>query len=154
MRSYAENTSVSAERSRGEIEALLRKYGAGRFGYLWEGKSAAIVFEMKNRRVKFVLPLPDPADNQFHQTPKGRWLKNPAAANEKWEQACRSRWRSLVLCIKAKLESVASEIETFEEAFLPHIVLPDGSTVGEFIIPQVGDAYSSKKMPPLLMSAK
>jgi hypothetical protein len=33
---FAENTSVSAERSRAEIEKTLRRYGADQFMYGWE----------------------------------------------------------------------------------------------------------------------
>ena len=46
MTIYAKDTTVSSERSRGEIEHLLQKYGAEKFGYMWEGTSAVIVFEM------------------------------------------------------------------------------------------------------------
>lgn len=151
MTRYAENTTVSSERSRGEIEHLLQKYGAGKFGYLWEHESAVIVFEMKTRRVKFVLPLPAKDDPAFFRTPTGRTKRNPNGSLEAWEQACRSRWRALTLCIKAKLESVESGIETFEEAFLPHIVLPNGKSVGDWIVPQFDEIYSKRKMPPLLM---
>lgn len=151
MTRYATNTTVSSERSRGEIEGLLRKYGAGKFGYLWEGESAIIVFEMKARRVKFVLPLPNQNDPMFFKTPTGRTKRNPNGSLEAWEQACRSRWRALVLCIKAKLESVEPEIETFEEAWFSHILLPDGQTAGEHLIPQIGEIYATKKMPKMLM---
>jgi hypothetical protein len=43
----------------------------------------------------------------------------------------RRRWRSLALAIKAKLEVVASGIATFDEEFMAHLVLPDGTTVGD-----------------------
>ena len=151
---YAENTTVSSERSRAEVESLLRKYGAGKFGYMWESNAAVVVFEMRARRVRFLLPLPDKSDPKFFHTPTGRARRNPNASYEKWEQDCRSRWRALVLCIKAKLESVESGIETFEEAFLPHIVLPNGETIGEYVIPHIGEAYSARKMPPLLAVGK
>ncbi len=151
MTRYATNTTVSSERSRGEIEGLLRKYGAGKFGYLWEGESAIIVFEMKARRVKFVLPLPNQNDPMFFKTPTGRTKRNPNGSLEAWEQACRSRWRALVLCIKAKLESVEPEIETFEEAWFSHILLPDGQTAGEHLIPQIAEIYQTRKMPKMLM---
>ena len=153
MTIYAKDTTVSSERSRGEIEHLLQKYGAEKFGYMWEGTSAVIVFEMKNRRVKFVLPLPDKQDQKFFQTATGRTRKNPNASFEAWEQECRSRWRALTLCIKAKLESVESEIETFEEAWLSHILLPDGATVFDHVAPKVEAAYRSGKMPRFLLGS-
>jgi hypothetical protein len=56
---------------------------------------------------------------------------------EAWEQACRSRWRALLLCIKAKLEACAVGITTFDSEFLAHIVTGDGRTVAERIVPQL-----------------
>jgi hypothetical protein len=56
----------------------------------------------------------------------------------------------LLLCIKAKLESVEAKIETFEEAFLAHVVLPDGETVGEHALPAVAAIYKGGQLRPLL----
>lgn len=61
-----------------------------------------------------------------------------AQAHQAWEQACRQRWRALSLCIKAKLEAVAAGITTFEHEFLAHFLTGDGRTVGDHIIPQLG----------------
>jgi hypothetical protein len=41
----------------------------------------------------------------------------------------------LALSIKAKLECVETEIESFETAFMPYVVLPDGKTVAEHVLP-------------------
>ncbi len=71
-----------------------------------------------------------------------------------WEQACRSRWRALFLCIKAKLESIESGIETFEDAFLAHIQMPDGHTVAEHVRPRIAAAYETGTMQPLLPAPK
>lgn len=62
----------------------------------------------------------------------------------------RQRWRALALVIKAKLEAVEAGITEFEEEFLAHIVLPNGGTVGQFMLPQVATAYETGQMPPLL----
>lgn len=53
-------------------------------------------------------------------------------------------------CIKAKLESIESGIETFEDAFLAHIMMPDGATVGEHAKPMIARSYESGTMQPLL----
>jgi hypothetical protein len=39
----------------------------------------------------------------------------------------------LLLANKAKLSSVEDGIETFEDAFLAHIVMPDGTTVSQHV---------------------
>ena len=48
-----------------------------------------------------------------------------------WEQACRQRWRALLLIIRAKLEAAEAGISTLETEFLANIVLPDGRTAGQ-----------------------
>ena len=73
-----------------------------------------------------------------------------SAAEAAHEQATRQRWRALALSIKAKLESVESGIEQFEEAFMAQIVLPNGKTVGEWVAPQIEASYKSGNMPPML----
>ena len=63
------------------------------------------------------------------------------------------RWRALLLVVKAKLEAVEAEIATFEEEFLPHIVLPNGRTVGEMALPEIERAYQGGRTPALLLPA-
>lgn len=55
---YASNTDVSVEKSRAEIESVCRRYGATAFASGWQGNRASITFEMRDRRIRFVLPLP------------------------------------------------------------------------------------------------
>lgn len=149
MTRYADRTEVSSDRSRAEIERTLRRYGASAFAYGWQGLEAQVMFELADRRVKFAIPMPDPADEAFTQTPTGR-ERSVAAAEKEYEQAVRQRWRALALVIKAKLEAVDAKISTVENEFLAHIVLPDGSTVGEWAAPQLQVAYSQGHMPALL----
>jgi hypothetical protein len=147
---YAKDTQVSAAKSQAEIKALLTKYGASKFGLLEEENRAAVIFEINNRRMKFILPLPDRKDERFYRIPRRYERRTDAAAYQKWEQACRQRWRALALAIKAKLEAVESGIATFEEEFLAYVVMPDGKTVAEHVLPNVERAYLTGSMPPLL----
>ena len=62
----------------------------------------------------------------------------------------RQRWRALALVIKAKLEAVEAGIVTFEEEFAMHMVLPNGQTVGEWVVPQINQAYELNQMPALM----
>jgi hypothetical protein len=102
---YAENTSVSADKSRAEIEKTLQRYGATGFMYGWQDNRAVIGFVMNNKQIKFLLEMPSRDDPQFLQTPSGRERKPPQVLAE-WEQATRQRWRALSLAVKAKLEAV------------------------------------------------
>lgn len=147
---YAADTSVSSDRSRAEIETTLRRYGATSFMYGTSTDRAVVAFEANGRRIKFELPMPDPKAREFTHTDARRTARSPAQAMAAWEQACRSRWRALALCIKAKLEAVAAGITEFEAEFLAHIVLPNGKTVGETALPAVAAAYDGRAMQPLL----
>jgi hypothetical protein len=151
MRRYASSTEVSSDRSRSEIERTLTRYGAKSFAYGWQNGRAVIQFEMSDRRIRFVLPLP--TEDEFSVTPAGR-ARRGQAVNVAHQQAVRQRWRALALAIKAKLESVASEIETFEDAFMAQIVLPSGMTVGDHVRDQISQAYDTGEMPPLLPAPK
>lgn len=148
---YAADTSVSQDRSRSEIEATLKRYGATSFMYMTEETAAMIGFRIADRMVKFVLPMPDPKAREFTHTPAKHQARSPAEAQKAWEQAGRQRWRALALVIKAKLEAVAAGITTIEDEFLAHTVLPDGQTVGEFMQPQIAIAYERGSMPTTLM---
>lgn len=124
---YASRTKVPVAQSKAEIENTVKRYGAS--GFLqgeMEGR-VMVGFAMCDRQVRFKLST-----------------EGLGAQDE------RQRWRSLLLTIKAKLESVECGIETFEDAFLAHIVLPDGKLVGEWMHPQIESAYQTGNMPPLL----
>lgn len=153
MGKYAENTTVSSEQSRAEIERTLRKYGATGFSYGWEDQHnmALVMFRLANRIVRFYLPLPSRTDYRY--TLKRRVKRSDTDVEQEWEKGCRQRWRALALVIKAKLEAVQSGITSVEQEFLAHIVLPDNSTIGEWAAPQIEAAYSTGQMPKLLPGA-
>jgi hypothetical protein len=118
---YAEQTKVPVQVTQAEIEKLARRYGAKGFASAidWKANRAQVEFALEKRRVRFSMTLPD----------------------ENAMQAQRARWRALLLVIKAKLEAVERGIETFDEAFLAHIVTKDGRTYGEIHLPQLEYAH-------------
>jgi hypothetical protein len=146
---YAKNTEVSTARSKAEIEATVERYGASQFLSGWSNDGRAMIgFTMDGRQVRFLLNMPDPQEKRF--TTHSRGARTPEAARGEWEQACRQKWRALLLVIKAKLEAVEAGISVFEEEFLANIVLPGGRLVGEEVRPRIASAYESGNMPPLL----
>lgn len=148
--SYAEGTSVSVEKSKAELEAMISKYGAVKFGTMSEELRALVLFEVKGRRVVFVLDLPSRADPKFRRSPGGLKWYDDAQRFTAWEQACRERWRALVLVVKAKLEAVRSGITTFEDEFAMHFVMPDGRRLRDTLLPALDDVLSRGTLPPLL----
>ena len=147
MPTYAKDTNVSSELSRLEIEKTLIRYGADNFAYASASGKAMVGFTMRGRQVRFILPLP--TREEYRLTPTGR-DRSEKSQYDAWEQACRQRWRALLLVIKAKLEAVECGISVFDQEFLANIVLPDGRTAGDFMVPQIENAYVTQKMPAML----
>jgi hypothetical protein len=151
MATYAKDTSVSSEASRAEIERTISRYGATQFAYGWAGERAMVQFVLHERQIRFVLPLPDQMDRQFALTPERGIRRTPKAQKAAWEQAVRQRWRALHLVVKAKLEAVESGVVTFEQEFGMFVVLPNGQTVGEQVIPAIEQAYLTGSFTPSLL---
>ena len=143
----AAQARLPVSRTKTDIEELLAKHGATGFAYATEGDRSLVAFSMSGRRVQIMLVMP-PIDDYARTARNARRMA--AAQQSAWEQACRQRWRVLPLIIRAKLEAVESGIATLESEFLANIVLPDGGTVGQWLAPQVEEAYATGRMPPML----
>lgn len=148
---YAENTNVSAAASRDEIERTLTRFGASQFLYGWKDGAAVIGFVAHGRQVKFVLPMPDRNDPEVIYTPERRTVRSKDQQEKVYEQMTRQKWRALAACIKAKFAAIEAGISVFEREFFYDTVLPNGQTVGEYLLPQVNAAYETGKMPPMLL---
>jgi hypothetical protein len=127
MSRYAQYTKVPVAQSIGHIEKELNRYGADGFTYGWDEGRAMIGFRFQGRMVKFLIDLPET------------------------EQGQRQIWRAMLLMVKSKLECIETGIETFEEAFLAHIVVPGrGATFGQLMIPELTRAIETGDLPKLL----
>jgi hypothetical protein len=125
---FARYTKVPPEKTRADIERTVKKYGANGFVSGWQGDAVRIEFLCRDRHIRMTMTEP------------------PA------EQPKRSKWRSLLLLVKAKLEAVDAKITTFEEAFLGDIVMPDGRTVYETTKGPIKIAYEKREQPANLLA--
>ena len=154
MSKFAASTDVPVEKSKAEIEATVRRYGADGFMSAWADDRATIQFRCQNRHVRFTMDLPKRTEKRFTEYKRSDFgpthTREPVAAAKLWEQACRQKRRALALLVKAKLEAIDSNIGTFESEFLANIVLPDNSTVYERTKDHIAIAYESGRMPNLL----
>src|SRR3954451_8865703 len=109
--------------SRYELERVLNKYGADEVLFVEADANASIQFAMHGRFVQLALPLPDPEDARFTHTPTGK-PRALSAQERAYDQALREHWRSLIVAVRGKLQSVESGISTFEQEFdrflVPH----------------------------------
>lgn len=144
---FALNTSVSIDKSKAELEWLLQRYGATEFAYMKSPTKAMIGFMVKGRRIQLTLELPNP--KEFERSERGR-VRTQEAAYQAWEQACRGKWRALVLIVKAKLEGIECGIVNMDSEFLAYTSLPNGKTIGDMLEPQIQRMVESGKVPALM----
>ncbi len=136
-RRYGQDTKVTVGASRDEIERLLRRTGASQIyaGTDTDKKRIVLGFKHEGRHVKIQVSTDRPTRR----------------CDE--EQIEREAWRCLLLLLKAKLEMIAMGATSFEQEFLANILLPDGSTVGDEVLPRVAEAYETGTMPAGLLGA-
>ena len=68
-------------------------------------------------------------------------------------QAERSAWRLIYLIVKARIECIEAGCETFEQAFLPYMLIPDtGKVLSEQVVPAIEQSYSGTPVKNLLTS--
>jgi len=143
---FAEDTKVPLEQSIAEIIGMVRRAGAAQIGQMESADSYLVAFTLGGRNIRFTVPLvteyggPASHGNGRAVDPQ-RWI----------DQRNRQKGRALMLVIKAKLESIESGVETFEQAFLANIVTANRQTVYERIAGQLGVEYDTGKVAPLML---
>lgn len=125
---FADRTTVTVEQTILDIAKIVTKHNGEQFTYGMAGNGAVVSFSKGGRQAKFLITL-DPKDAQLR----------------------RSRMRALYLVIKAKLEGAEAGVETFEEAFMAQLTLPDGARVGDYVKRELALAYEGGKQPPALL---
>ena len=134
-RRYAATTEVPAERSKAAVEQLLISHGATAYATGWDAGHDTIQFELFKRTIRFILPRVNPTDKRFTRDARGQIPLGSKQRMLKIAQADRQRWRALYLVIRAKIEAVEAGIAVFEQEFLAYVVLPNGLTVGDSLVP-------------------
>lgn len=124
-----ETTEVQVDKSQADVRRLLREHGATNFSFgegTFDGVVWALVeFVHHDQLVRIRVPLKMP-DTQVVATKARRATSRTAAQirDEMLEQEARRIWRVLLHGLKARLVSVQEGVETFEQAFLAHLVDP------------------------------
>lgn len=139
IRRFAEGTKVPVDRTRPEIERLVRDHKATSFGSMWDKDSFVVMFELRGKRLRFDVRAPETK-------------KYPLQRD--WEAEERRRWRALLLILKAKLEMVESGDAEFESEFLANFVLKNGSTIATNFLPNLRAILDTSSMPKLLAAGE
>lgn len=148
MTLYAEGTEVAESKSKTEIDAMLRKWKCESVATGEDRGAGFVVFALNGIHVRFSCPMPGEELAKKHaKKRRGSYYLTDADKAEWIEQERKRRWRALLLTLKAKLVSVENGIEKFEEAFLAHIVIAGGQTVGQQVLPAVAEVYKTGVLP-------
>lgn len=140
-RAYS-GTDVSAVRSQEHIRALLRKCSAEgmQFHESFNERVVRVTFGIRIEEHPYVVSIQAriPEAERYQKRGRGMCEISEGAFQAAQERNERSSWRALFFAIKSRLESVDYGIETFEQAFLAHIVVgKNGKTIGDSLIPQL-----------------
>lgn len=141
---YAKDTEVPFERSVAEIVGLLKKAGAEQIAQVDERARFTIEFSLADRMIRFRVESTGAEQIEAMRGPR----QDFARVEAQWH---RQRGRALLLVIKAKLESIESGVETFEEAFLANVVMANGETVYDRIAAPIAAEYATGA-PTLLLT--
>lgn len=134
-----ESTDVAVEKSQGEIRKMLHAKGAANFSFSEtevEGVSfAAVDFLHLDQRVRVRVALKQPDARAISQkVQRARTQTKEQIVRALLDQEARRIWRVIFHTLKARLVAVEEGVETFEEAFLAHIVDPmTGLTMWEAV---------------------
>jgi len=148
IRKYAEGTTVSVEKSKAEIESTATRYGATEYAQGWSGDRAVLQFTIQGKRLKVVLNLPQRDDKEFLRDKRGN-VRGPQARERAYDDELKRRWRVLLIRLKARLEEL-DDGTPVEFALMPFLMLPNGSTLGEILAPEIDRVLQTGTLPPLL----
>jgi hypothetical protein len=137
LSAYA-TTTVPVERSQGEIRKLLSGAGASRLAFAEERTEddrrwAAVQFVIGAHAVRLRVPLKLVDEREVAAKARRAHTRTADEIRDGlYEQEERRIWRVLAWNLKARMVAVQEEVETFEEAFLAHLLDPrTNSTIYE-----------------------
>lgn len=147
-----ESTTVPVEKSQGEIRKLLGKYGASHFAFGEERgadrRFAAVSFVAGHHAVRMRVPLRPVDEREVAAKARRAHTRTiDEIRDAAYEQEEKRIWRVLAWNLKARMVAVEEGVETFEEAFLAHLL--DQQT-GRTVFEQLAETGRIELAQPLL----
>jgi hypothetical protein len=148
-----ETTAVPVEKSQGEVRRLLAKHGVSRtifeearddFGQRW----ASISFAHGTLAVRMRVPLKQVDEREVRaKAQRAHTRTADEIRDQMYEQEEKRIWRVIAWNLKARMVAVEEKVETFEEAFLAHLLDPQ---TGQTIYEQLAETGRVELSAPLL----
>ena len=121
------------EKVQTEFASVVQGFGASDFTIHDQPLAPFVTFKFNNWKIRLVLELPRRDEERFWIT-QGR-------AQDAWEAACLRLWQAAVASVRARFTGVKEGVETFENAFLAHILTQDNASVSAQVYPKLCKAY-------------
>ena len=149
-----ETTVVPVTKSQEGIRRLLLSNGASGIAFvsqtepLMEGFEAMIPIDGKTYRIRIVAQV-----SKVEKKPRRRRWGAPAKSQiDMQETEMRRVWRVLFYHLKSVYEATNTGVMEFRELMLPYVVVKDGRTIAQHILPNLDKAIESR--PERLLEAK
>lgn len=160
MRRFAEDTSVSTSKTRGEIDSLLRTWGC--HGLRWtddyRGGQVILEFTWEYENIEYLarFNVSMPRDAEVREEAlDGRSNKFSENKYQKLLEARgRREHRVLLLWLKAALNAVDAGIVDAATLFLPFLVGNNGDTFAEIAVPKLPQLISNNASALLCLPAE
>ena len=130
-----QNTTVAIEKSQADISKLLRKYGIYEVQHTNQKEKFSLAFrvEIEEMSVPLTVRIDIPYNQRSDKEDKYGYKKQ------------RILYRTLFFYVKGLLNAWNNDLKTFTEIFMPHLVLPNGETVEQVLLPQFRKAITENK---------
>ena len=130
------NTSIRLEKSQADINSAFPRYGVYEIQHTNQKGSFSIAFKVEIEEVS--APLMIRIDVPYN---KEKDIEDSIG----WKKQ-RVLYRVLFYYIKALLNTWNSGLKTFTEIFMPHLVLPNGGTIEQMLLPKLQKVIGEGKM--------
>lgn len=138
-----ETTEVDVSKSHEQIRLALRRRGASGFQFgeqeAYGVRYATVEFVAENVLVRLRVPFKLPDEEWLEdKVQRARKRTRTDIINDHLEQEDKRIWRVLYWTVKVRMEAIEEGVETFHQAWLPHIVDPKTNrTIWESVRPAI-----------------
>jgi hypothetical protein len=131
------SNTTSGDKALGEIQKILQRFGCGRFGVMtdWDAGVLLIQFELNGRQVSFPASFKGYAAEWLKEKPYNSNYRYSRVEHEKraLEIGSVAVYSILRDWIKAQVTAVETGLISFDEVFMAHIMLPNGTRMIEHV---------------------
>jgi hypothetical protein len=126
-------TATSGERALAELQRTLAKFGCQSFGIMTDNEKGATIVQFKwnNRTISLEASWKGYANAMLKNRP---WSHNMRSTKQEYMERCGEQAKVSVCSvlrdwIKGQITAIECGVMSFEEAFMPHMLLTDGRRV-------------------------